>query len=187
MNEIALLREQLEMERARAVAVGNACARALVRADAAAPAGSEAHAALQRSCADYLAAVLGEFAERDRRTGEVCARLPADDPGRRMLEPLLAQPAGSREALATLATVCDSRPAAAHGRERSWPDLAQYLGTVWSARRAAIEALLAAHRQVSDWRLICGIDADSILAARKRYARLRAALPVQLGLPAQPA
>jgi hypothetical protein len=48
---------------------------------------------------------------------------------------------------------------------------------VWSARRDAIDALLAASPRTTDWRLIAGIDADSILEERQRYARVSAALP----------
>ena len=66
--------------------------------------------------------------------------------------------------------------------QESGREFAQFFNSVWSARRDAIEAWLAANPRTTDWRVIAGIDADSILEERHRYARVRAALPAGASL-----
>src|SRR6266513_2412389 len=90
----------------------------------------------------------------------------------------LARPGRSREALEKLAAALACAAASPDSRaQESWREFAQFFNSVWSARRDAIDAWLAASPRTTDWRLIAGIDADSILEERNRYARVRAALP----------
>lgn len=169
MNEIQLLRNQLAVERRRVREVASACAAALA---APAPPNGAALQALGEACAEYLRCVTGWFDQRDERLGELYARLPAGDAGRRSLEAL--SPGGSGPAaLGTIAA------AAAGG---AWAALAQSIDGEWDARRGAIEALLASNPRVADWRAIAGIDADSIRQERVLYARVCAALPAGVRL-----
>jgi hypothetical protein len=65
-----------------------------------------------------------------------------------------------------------------------WTDFEQFLASIWSARRAELDKLFAQQARVTDWRAVSGIDADSIFDERSRYARVRAALPAGIELPA---
>jgi hypothetical protein len=73
-------------------------------------------------------------------------------------------------------------PAPGSSAQESWREFAQFFNSVWSARRDAIDALLAANTTTTDWRVIAGIDADSILEERNRYSRVRATLPAGASL-----
>jgi len=189
VNEIQLLRNQLATERERASAVANACASALERAAGnTVPSGSPLEQ-FRRACVDYLVCVLAWFEERDQRLADLAhARLEPDDRARRALEEVLARPGRSREALEKLAAAIAGTSAADGdgGPHQSWRDFAHYFNSVWDARRAALDALLAPNPRVADWRLVAGIDADSILAERQRYARVRALLPAGATLAASP-
>lgn len=161
MNEIQLIRGQLSVERERATTVVQAVAAALAGAGAAS---GEALGELRRTSADYLSWVLTRFEERDQRLRQRYAQRPGDDPDRRAAEGLLADGGGSAGALERL------------GQER-WPDLARFLTGPWRQRREAVERLLAGNPRVADWRAIGGVDADSILGERQRYARVLQHLP----------
>lgn len=159
MNEIQLIRAQLDTERTHASAVATACA-----------AGSEP-ADLRTAATDYLLCVLGWFDERDRRLGELVRTRP--DLGgqlRHGIAEALAQPGASAAALEKLkATQGDPTV--------TWQALAQFVGTVWERRRDAIDVLLASITRPADWRAIAAIDADSILEERRRFERVNAACP----------
>jgi len=192
MDEIQLIRNQLAVQRQHASAVANACARALE------PAGTHELAGgplgeFRQACVDYLVCVLAWFEERDQRLSDLArARVASADAARRTFEEALGRPGRSREALEKLEkAVAGARDsgdtAAAHGMQKSWQEFAQYFNGVWSARRDAIDALLAAAFRASDWRAVAGIDADSILEERQRYARVRAALAPDASLVGLPA
>ena len=182
MNEVQLIRNQLALERAHASAVANACATVL-QADAAAGPASESLGQFRRACVDYLACVLAWFEERDQRLTELIqARFNAADPARRAFEEVLARRGRSRDALATLEAACAAAAGTA-GRQPGWREFAEYFNGTWSTRRDALEALLSSNTRAGDWRTLGGIDADSILEERRRFALVAAQAPpgVMLG------
>jgi hypothetical protein len=183
MNELHLIRTQLAAERAHASAVANACAGALGQASVESLAEGSPLEEFRKACIEYLARVLAWFEERDQRLADlVQARLPADDPARQALEAALAAHGRSREALEKLAAACSGAGSNAGTPSQRWRDFAQYFNSVWSARRDAIDALLASNTRVADWRALSGIDADSILEERRRYERVAAGLPAGTAL-----
>jgi hypothetical protein len=159
MNEIQLLREQLDAERRHVRGVAGACAAAHRLATTSAD--PAALAALREASTGYLALVLDWFDARDARLTALGVTLP---PG----EPL------GREALGEIRS--DKNPAEA------WAACAALVSGAWDSRRAAIEALCAANSRVTDWRTFARVDADSIHQERAHYARVRASLPGGLGL-----
>jgi hypothetical protein len=189
MNEIQLIRSQLGAERDRAGAVALACAGALAGADAQSVAARLA--AFRQASVEYLTCVLGWFEERDQRLRELNARRPVDDPERRCLEQLLAGAGSSREALERLERVAGSRAGdgatGARGRpEQQWQEFARFIAGPWKARRDAIEQRLSSRPRTADWRAVAGIDADSILEERRRYAQVRQHLPAGAAATAGP-
>ena len=68
-------------------------------------------------------------------------------------------------------------------QERLGQEFAQYFDGPWASRRDALDALLACNNRPTEWRLIGGIDADSILEERARYARVGKTLPAGRYLP----
>jgi hypothetical protein len=152
VNEIQLLRAQLNVERRRVREVAAACAAALGDGAAGAP------DALTHACTAYLACVLGCFERRDARlrSGAV------PDQG------------STREALALLG--------AAGATPAAWRALALFVEGAWDGRRGAIDALLAANGSVVDWRHFAGVDADSVCLERALYSQVRAALPAGIEL-----
>jgi hypothetical protein len=185
MNEIQVIREQLSAERQHASAVANACATAFGRPSAVASSSGSSLAEFRQACVDYLVCVLAWFEERDQRLTDLWDTRPTPAvEGQRTLEAALASPGRSREALEKLEAALARMPApAADSRaQESWREFAQFFNSVWSARRDAIEAWLSANPRTTDWRVIAGIDADSILEERHRYARVRAALPAGAAL-----
>jgi len=185
MNEIQHIREQLTAERQHASAVANACTTAFARRNAVALSSGSSLEEFRQACVDYLVCVLAWFEERDQRLTDLWdARPTPADEGQRTLEAALASPGRSREALEKLEAALARTPApSADSRtQESWREFAQFFNSVWSARRDAIEAWLAANPRTTDWRVIAGIDADSILEERHRYARVRAALPAGASL-----
>jgi hypothetical protein len=152
VNEIQLLRAQLDGERRRVREVAAACAAALGDGAAGTP------DALTQACTTYLACVLRWFEARDARlrSGAVL------DQG------------SAREALALLG--------AAGATPAAWRALALFIQGAWDERRGAIDALLAAHGSVADWRALAGVDADSICLERTLYGQVRAALPAGIEL-----
>jgi hypothetical protein len=191
VNEIQLIRSQLDAERERAAAVAHACAAALAGAGPQSLASASALEEFRQASVAYLACVLGGFVERDRRLGELYARRPADDPERRSVETLLAGAGSSREALERLERAAGHSAGAPddashRGRQERWQDLARFFSGPWKARREAIEQRLAPNPRVADWRVVAGMDADSILEERHRYARVRQHLPAGTAAPADP-
>jgi hypothetical protein len=191
VNEIQIIRDQLAAERLHASAVANACAAALGHPTNPEGANGAQRAEFRQACVDYLVCVLAWFEERDQRLADLARlRLPPAQPSRRALEEALARPGRSREALAKLEAACAAAIAgAADGRvQPRWQAFAQYFNGIWCARREALDALLASMSRAADWRAVAGIDADSILEERRRYARVGAALPVgtRLTPPAPP-
>jgi len=186
MNEVQLIRNQLALERAHAAAVANACATARPSGAGAEPA-SDSPGLFRAACVDYLACVLAWFEERDQRLVDLIqARLGAADPVRRAFEEALARHGRSREALAKLESACAGNAGPDHrARQQGWREFTEYFNNAWSTRRDALDALLASNSRVSDWRSFAGIDADSILEERRRYAQVRAEVPagVTLGTP----
>jgi hypothetical protein len=177
MNETQLIRAQLAVERAHAGAAASACAVAGARAE---PPGD-----FVRACVDYLACVLAWFEERDQRGGDLLhGQRPQDAAMRGPLAQALAQPGRSREALEKLErAVAAGSAAAAAERLGLWQEFDRHFEKLWSTRRDAIDAVLAQTLRAAEWRTLAGIDADSILEERRRYARVRAALPAGMTLP----
>jgi len=176
MNEVQLIRAQLALERAHASAVANACA-SVLQSDAGAGPASAPLGQFRRAGVDYLACVLAWFEERDQRLADLTqARFDAADPARRVFEEALARPGRSRDALAKLETACGATSGAA-GRQQAWREFAEYFNGTWGTRRDALEVLLASNARAGDWRTLGGIDADSILEERRRYALVAAQLP----------
>ncbi|MGN6453531.1 MAG: hypothetical protein ACTHL7_10740 [Steroidobacteraceae bacterium] len=190
MNEIQLVRNQLALERAHAIAVANACATALGSDSGAGPM-SESLGQFRRASVDYLACVLAWFEERDQRLADLIqVRFSADDPARRGFEEVLTRHGRSRDALARLETACATTGASdTAARQRSWREFREYFNGMWSTRREALEALLASNNRTGDWRILSGIDADSILEERRRFALVAAQLPpgMTLGTAIEPA
>lgn len=176
MNEIELIRQQLESERRRAAEVAEACIGVLGGAAAPTP--------FLQACVEYLVSGLTRFEERDQRLSEVWrTRLGETDPERRRLEELLESPGRSREALDRLEAALAARPAAAAaGARPAVEEFARFFRAAWRTRRAALDALLDTGARTADWRAIAGLDADSIMDERTRYARVAASLPEGVSL-----
>jgi len=58
-----------------------------------------------------------------------------------------------------------------------WTEFLRFFSGAWSARRDEIDRLFERQAKVTDWRTVSDIDADSIVAERSRYARVKATLP----------
>jgi len=174
MNEVQLIRDQLAAERSHASAVASAC-----------PA---AHGEFAQACVEYLVRVLAWFEERDQRAGDLARGRRGEGLSGRALEEALARPGTSREALEKLerAIAAGARAGASHPSPL-WQEFTRYFEGAWSARRDAIDARLAQELGPSQWRTVAGIDADSILEERRRFARVRAALPTGVALAEQAA
>lgn len=170
MNEIQLIRDQLASERAHASAVARACAVA-------------ARGEFAETCVEYLVRVLAWFEERDQRAGDLARSRPAEPAAGGALAEALARPGRSREALEKLErAVAGGSRAAASDPSPLWQEFARYFDGVWSARRDAIDDRLAEELRPAEWRAVAGIDADSILEERRRFARVCAALPAGVAL-----
>jgi hypothetical protein len=186
VNEIQLIRAQLDLERSHAGAVAAATAVALGPAAPAALASGTPLETFRQACVDYLVCVLAWFEERDRRLAGLINQYGPEHPTRDALDAALARRGRSREALEKLEAAFAGAPDAAAGARPAWTEFAQFFRGTWSTRRDALDALLAANSRASDWRLMSGIDADSILEERSRYARVQETLPpgITLGTPA---
>ena len=190
MNEVELIRNQLALERAHVGAVATACANAM-QGDAGADAGAfvtgESLGQFRRACVEYLACVLAWFEERDQRLTDLLQTgFPPTDPTRGALEEALGRRGRGREALAMLAAACARTTASGSAGRQGWREFAEYFDGVWSTRRDALDALLATNSRAADWRTFGGIDADSILEERRRYAQVCAQVPPGMTLGAQP-
>jgi len=188
MNELEIIRSQLTVEQSHAAAVTNACA-AVFGTTGAAPAPSATTAPFREACVSYLVWVLARFEERDQTLSELLvarqSQANAAAAGVGALAALIARSGTSREALARL------EAALAAGESESartaWQEFAHFFNSAWAARRAALERALAEHLAVADWRAVCAIDADSMLAERRRFERVAAQLPAGVELRAPPA
>ena len=187
MNEVELIRNQLALERTHAGAVANACA-TVMQGDATAGASGDPLGRFRRACVDYLACVLAWFEERDQRLTDLLqAGLRSTDPARRSFEEVLARPGRSREVLAKLEAACAGTATSGYtGRQQGWREFAEYFNGVWSTRRDALDALLSTNSRATDWRTFGGIDADSILEERRRYAQVCSQVPPGVTLGTNP-
>lgn len=176
MNEIQLIRQQLASERAHAGTVAQICAGTLERTDPASLASGSRLEEFRQACVDYLVCVLAAFEERDRRLGELAARLGDEDPARAALDDVLGRRGSSRDALEKLEAAFAGPPPAGAPR-RVWAEFEQFFNGPWSARRDALDTLLALNPRTADWRSMSGIDADAILEERARWARVKDTLP----------
>ena len=162
MNEVQLIRAQLSLERQHAAEVVRACADAL--------AGGTGRLA----GVEYLAWILSRFEERDQVFHDLLRkRFIAEDPNRRAVEAVLALPGSSRDALAKLETALGS------ANDSAWKDFLHFFSDAWSTRRDDIDRLFERQAKVTDWRTVSGIDADSIVDERARYARVKATFPAE--------
>jgi hypothetical protein len=176
MNETEFIRRQLALERAHLGAVAQACADAALTPT---PAQAATLAQFQQACLEYLDCVLGWYEERDRRVEKLAEGLDADDPRCTSVNEILGRRGSGREALEKL-TATGASPG-------GWPQFVRFLSGPWSARRDALERLLAHDSRALDWRLISGIDADGILEERRHYDRVVALLPPAVSLTLKPA
>src|SRR5215469_17715528 len=178
MNEVELIRHQLALERAHVGAVADSCANAMQGATRPL-ANADSLGNFRRVCVEYLACVLAWFEERDQRLTDLLqARFVPTDPARRALEEVLVREGSSREVLAKLEAACaDTTSSGSAGRQQRWREFSEFFNGVWSTRRDALDALLSADSRVTDWRTFGGIDADTILEERRRYAQVCAHVP----------
>jgi hypothetical protein len=184
MNEIQLIRAQLQTERTHASAVASTCANTLAHAAPAALASGSPLEEFRQACVDYLVCILAWFEERDRRLSGLINSWPPEHPTRDALDAALSRRGRSRDALEKLEAAFADAPATGEreGR-RLWGEFAHYFNEVWSARRDAVDALLATHARAGDWRTFGGIDADAILEERNRFQRVAHTLPPGATLP----
>lgn len=181
MNEVELIRAQLAVERRHASDVTRALSAAASRSGN----GLASAQDFRQACVDYLVWALSRFEEREQIFHDLLrGRASADDKERRAVESALSLTGTSREALAKLETALGSDTRPDTERRGRWTEFQQFFAGAWSARRDALDKLFAQQASVSDWRAVSGIDADSIFDERSRYARVRAALPVGIELPA---
>ena len=186
MNEVELIRNQLALERAHVGAVANACANAM-QGDAGAVATDDSLGQFRRACVEYLACVLAWFEERDQRLTDLLQTgFPSTDPTRRAVEEALGRRGRGREALAMLEAACAGTTASGSAGRQGWREFAEYFNGVWSTRRDALDALLSTNSRATDWRTFGGIDADSILEERRRYAQVCVQAPAAMILDAGP-
>jgi len=181
VNELEFLRQQIATERGHMAAVRSACATALEQA------GTPPDPEFLGHCADYLVFIVARFNEQDRtHAGQIRPRLDVgDDAGRRAIDDLLGALEQSRAAISRLAT------AAADWRGGRADDAAlvaalrEYLAfyaSVLATRRHSLQPWFDAHYGIAEWRRAAGVDADSILEERERYARVADSLPEGLSL-----
>jgi hypothetical protein len=179
MNEVELIRKQLSLERKHAFDVASALSTA--------GAGSDEHhleEPFRAASVDYLVWILTRFEEREQTFHDLLERVSVNDAERRAAEQSLALSGTSREALSKLEAALGSEAGSLIERVGRWTDFQHFFTGPWSARRDALDALFSKQAKVTDWRTASGIDADSIFEERTRYARVRAALPIGVDLPA---
>ena len=146
-------------------------------------------ALFREACVSYLVWVLARFEERDQTLSELLAlRQPlangAAAASWHQLGSLIARSGTSREALSRLeaALAAGESPTARAG----WQEFIRFFNSAWAPRRAALDGALAEHLGVADLRVVCAIDADSILDERRRFGRVAAQLPAGIELRPQP-
>lgn len=181
MNEIELIRRQLSVERQHATEIARTLAGALAAVSSTDPrvaADSVAAVEVFRTASvDYLVWSLSRFEERDQVFHDLLRkRSSAGDPNRRAVEAALALAGSSRDALAHLEGALSGT-----GADR-WNRFLHFFNGDWSTRRDEIDRLFTQLAKVPDWRTVSGIDADSIVDERTRYARVKAATPTDMEL-----
>jgi hypothetical protein len=163
MNEVELIRAQLSLERHHAMDV----ARGLAAAGEHYGDNVSPREAFRQAGVDYLVWILSRFEAREQVFHDLLrARFAPEDTKRRAVEAALALPGTSREALARLETALATASDPAR-----WVDFLNFFTAPWSTRRNELDKLFAQQATVTDWRTVSGIDADSILDERTRYAR----------------
>lgn len=175
MNEIELIRTQLNVERQHAAAVARACAEAL-----GAPSSTvDSIEPFRAAGVEYLAWILSRFEEREQVFRDlVRKRFTAEDPHRRAVEAALTQPGSNREALSRLETALGERTASeGESAALRWSEFLHFISGPWSIRRDEIDQLFQVQAKVVDWRTVSGIDADSIVDERHRWARVKTTMP----------
>jgi hypothetical protein len=187
MNEIEIIRAQIVAEQSHAAEVGNACA-TVFGSEGAAAAASEV-ALFREASMSYLVWVLARFEERDQTLSELLAsRLPlassAAAASLRHLGDLITRSGTSRDALSRLEAALAAGESAT--ARIGWQEFARFFNSAWGPRRAALDGALAEHLGVADLRVVCAIDADSILDERRRFGRVAAQLPAGTELRAEP-
>lgn len=180
MNEVELIRSQLSLERQHAIDV----ARALSTAGARSGASPESWQNFRQASVDYLVWILSRFEEREQTFHDLFRSRAGEADERSAAGRVLDQRGTSREALKKLEAALASTSHTEAERVGHWSEFEQFLAGVWSARRDEIDKLFARQAKVTDWRTVSAIDADSIFDERSRYAKLRAALPAGIELPA---
>jgi len=185
VNEIQLIRAQLDAEREHAGMVARACAAVLSRSGGAAPASGSPLEAFRQACVDYLVCVLAWFEERDRRLGALVNGYGPEHPTRDALDEALARRGRSRDALEKLEAAFALAPDPG-APKNLWAEFAHFLDGPWTSRRDALDALLASNPRPAEWRQVSGIDADAILEERARYARIEKSLPPGVALAPPP-
>jgi hypothetical protein len=179
MNEVELIRAQLSLERQHAFDVSRALSAAGTRDGAS----LDDWQSFRQASVDYLVWILSRFEEREQTFRDLLrSRGGADDSERRAAQSTLELSGTSREALAKLEAALG--PGSRGDRVGRWTDFQQFFAGAWSARRDALDKLFTHQAKVPEWRAVSGIDADSIFDERSRYARVRAALPEGIELPA---
>jgi hypothetical protein len=189
MNEIEIIRSQLDVEQSHAAEVTHACAAAFGLTGKV-QASTEAISLFREACVSYLVWVLARFEERDQTLSELLASRQATAgngaaaASARQLGSLVVRAGTSREALSRLEAALGAGESEA--ARAGWQEFARFFSSAWAPRRAALERALAEHLSVVDWRAVCAIDADSILDERNRYARVAAQLPAGIELRRSP-
>ena len=182
MNEIQLIRRQLQTEREHLGAVARACASALGKGSA--PGAGSALEAFRQASVDYLVCVLAWFEERDRRLAALVGQYGPEHPTRDALDAALGERGRSRDALEKLeaAFALGDQP----GPRNLWQEFAQFFDGPWSRRRDALEQLWSHNTRPAEWRQVSGVDADGVLEERMRFERVVQALPAGVSLAAPP-
>ena len=68
-------------------------------------------------------------------------------------------------------------PPEAGASERRWREFLHLFNERCASHFATVDELLRRNLQVTEWRARSGIDADSIMAERSRYARVKGTVP----------
>jgi hypothetical protein len=180
MNELELLRSQLQAERQRAAEVAAACA-ASVQPPKTGMHGRPDSDELRKAGVEYLIFVLTRFEEREQMLVELYrARFADGDAIWRELQEITARAGTSREALVRLeaalaATAAAVTAAKGIGEEvrLPWQEFARFFSTAWTPRREALDILMARNTRAADWRAVAFVDADWLLEERARYSRFQ--------------
>lgn len=174
MDELTILRGQIGTERRHLAAVGAACRSARALNHTSADALAFSHAAR-----DYLIYIAGRLHAQDlAHARQLRPRVAAGSEAAGLLDDLETTLAELRAGLRSLE---DSRDPVA-----GVSAFADFVERVLGRRRDSLEPLFASQYTIDDWRAASGVDADSILEERERYAAVRAALPPGIALEGDP-